>query len=538
MAFFSNLSIPKKLALGFMVLIGIAAGSMGFSYHNVTVVDQADDLIERTYEITDLVSQAMAAMVDQETGLRGYLIAGDDKFLDPYRRGEAVFDGAIAAVKPKVAHSGAQARLQDLGNAAKRWREVARNEVALMAKPETQAQARQIESAGEGKASMDAARSAVEAFMKIERDLLASRRAAAQDASASSKRVVLFGLAAMVASAVCAGVLLCKGIAGPIGRMTGVMSKLAANDLAVDVPCLGRRDEVGVMASAVEVFKQNAIAMAGIAGTFETRVGGLVQTLSSAATEMEATAQSMSATAEQTNRQSTTVAVSAEQASANVQTVASASEELAATAQDIGKQIGQSAAIAERAVMDVQKTDSTVQALVAGAQKIGEVINLIGAIASKTNLLALNATIEAARAGEAGRGFAVVASEVKELANQTSRATDEIGSQILGIQDATKNVVQAMHGIGTTIEEMHRIALSVAAATEEQHAATSEIARNVMEAASGTQEVTLNIGMVQEAARVNGSAATQVLASAGELARTANELSREVNTLLDGLKAA
>ena len=314
------------------------------------------------------------------------------------------------------------------------------------------------------------------------------------------------------------------------------------------------------MAAAVQVFKDNAIEMervksaqeeterratedkkrmmSDLASSFEAKVGALVQSLSAAATEMESTAGSMTTLAEQGNAKAMTVASAAEQTSANVQTVATATEELSASIQEISQQVANSARIANQAVDDARTTDGVVQELAVGAQKIGEIVQLINDIAGQTNLLALNATIEAARAGDAGKGFAVVASEVKSLATQTAKATDEISAQISQIQSATSLAVSAIHGIGTTIQEMSEIAAAIASAVEEQGAATMEISRNVQQAAQGTEDVTRSIGDVRQAATDTGVASGQVLTAAGELSRNSNDLSREVDSFLAGIKAA
>jgi methyl-accepting chemotaxis protein len=262
------------------------------------------------------------------------------------------------------------------------------------------------------------------------------------------------------------------------------------------------------------------------------RVKDVVGIVASAASEMEASAQSMSATAEETNRQSTAVAAASEQAATNVQTVASAAEELSASIREIQQQMTNSARIAQQAVEQVDRTDTTVTGLVQAADKIGEVVNLISDIASQTNLLALNATIEAARAGEAGKGFAVVASEVKNLANQTAKATEEIGQQIAAMQTATGDSVQAIRGIGETIKQISEVTTAVASAVEEQGAATQEISRNVQQASAGTQEVSSNITGVSQAATQTGTAAGQVLNAARELAQQGQQLNTEIEAFL------
>ncbi len=353
--------------------------------------------------------------------------------------------------------------------------------------------------------------------------------------------------------------LIGRGIAGPIANMTTAMGKLAGGDRETEIPSRDGTDEIGDMARAVEVFKQNAIEADRLGAEqaadrvakeqraagleilmhdFEAKVGGLAGILSSASTEMEATAQAMSSTAAQANQQATTVAAAAEEASAGVQTVASAAEELTASIREISRQVAQSAKITDKAVIDARRTDSIVRALAEGASKIGDVVSLITNIAGQTNLLALNATIEAARAGDAGKGFAVVASEVKSLAQQTGKATEEIGAQIGQIQSATSEAVEAIRGITAIIEEVSSIAASIASAVEQQGAATAEIARNVQQTAVSTQDVTSNISGVSQAANDTGAAASQVLSAAGDLSRRAEELTSEVASFVAGVRAA
>jgi len=257
-------------------------------------------------------------------------------------------------------------------------------------------------------------------------------------------------------------------------------------------------------------------------------VKNMTQIVASTSTELQNTAQSMAATAERTSEQSTAVAAASEEASTNVQTVASAADELSSSIEEVGRQVTDSADIAKSAVEEAAKTNASVEGLAVAANKIGEVVELINDIASQTNLLALNATIEAAGAGDAGKGFAVVANEVKSLANQTAKATDEIGSQIGEIQSATNEAVGAIKGISETIGKINEISSAIATAVEEQGAATSEIARNVQQASAGTSDVSSNIGGVQEAANETGSSAGQVLEAASELSSQAEKLQTEV----------
>ena len=354
--------------------------------------------------------------------------------------------------------------------------------------------------------------------------------------------------------------LVTRAIARPIRAMTGAMRQLSRGNLGVEIPARDHGDEVGAMAQAVQVFKENALEverlkqdrevqerrmaeekrrlMTQLADGFETSVRGVAGNVSSASTQMRANAQDLSAIAEQTNRQSMAAAAAAEQASSNVQTVASAAEQLSSSIGEIGRQVSQSSTIASGAVAEAQRTNGAVAGLVDAAQKIGEVVQLINNIASQTNLLALNATIEAARAGEAGKGFAVVASEVKRLANQTAKATDEISSQIAQMQGAAAGAAEAIKGIGGTILRINEIVTGIAAAVEQQAAATREIARNVQQASSGTQQVTGNISGVTRAAGETGSLATKVLAASESLLKESETLGRAVEGFVIKVRAA
>jgi methyl-accepting chemotaxis protein len=355
-------------------------------------------------------------------------------------------------------------------------------------------------------------------------------------------------------------IFVARSVTGPLQRMTAAMNDLAGGNLAVEVPGVGRGDEVGEMAKAVEIFKSNAIArqtleveqraaetratsgrkaeMHKMANDFEAAVGQIVEAVSSASSQLEVSAGTLTATAERAQELTGAVAAASEEASTNVQSVASATEEMASSVTEISRQVQESARMANDAVDQARVTNDRVSKLSKAATRIGDVVELINTIAGQTNLLALNATIEAARAGEAGRGFAVVASEVKALAEQTAKATGEIGQQISSIQAATQESVNAIQAISGTIEKLSEISSTIAAAVEEQGAATQEISRNVQQAATGTQQVSSNIGDVQRGASETGSASSQVLAAAQSLSGDSNRLKLEVGRFLDSVRAA
>ncbi|MEZ5786100.1 MAG: HAMP domain-containing methyl-accepting chemotaxis protein [Xanthobacteraceae bacterium] len=369
--------------------------------------------------------------------------------------------------------------------------------------------------------------------------------------------LALLGAALVLAAGVT--IVVSRMIAGPITGMTQAMTALAGGDTSVPIPGTARKDEIGRMASAVQVFKTNMVEaerlgreqaserkareeraqrLEALTRQFDAEVGQLVASVSSAAHEMETTAKSMNGIAVQAHRQSGEVSGAAEQASVSVQTVAAAAQELTASITEIGTQVAQSASIAEKAVAETERTNSVVKKLANGAQRIGDVVTLIQEIAAQTNLLALNATIEAARAGEAGKGFGVVATEVKSLANQTAKATADIASQIADIQSSTQEAVDAVERFGRIILDIREISTAIASAINEQGAATEQIAESAEQAASGTATVTRNIGGVSEAATETGSAAGQVLDAAGELSRQAGRLSGKMNQFLSDVRAA
>jgi methyl-accepting chemotaxis protein len=385
---------------------------------------------------------------------------------------------------------------------------------------------------------------------------------AAQDAADNYASVFMM-VAAILGAAIIVGVgvsfYLVRDVSSGIASIVQPMQALGSGDLTAQVPHRGEKTEIGAMADTLQVFKEALIAkkaadeaaaldadakiergrrVDGITRDFESMIGDIVETVSSASTQLEASAGTLTATAERAQELTTMVAAASEEASTNVQSVASATEEMASSVNEISRQVQDSARMAGEAVDQARKTNDRVSELSKAAARIGDVVELINTIAGQTNLLALNATIEAARAGEAGRGFAVVASEVKALAEQTAKATGEIGQQITGIQAATQDSVNAIKEISGTIEKLSEISSTIAAAVEEQGAATQEISRNVQQAAHGTQQVSSNVTDVQRGAGETGAASSQVLSAAKSLSGDSNRLKLEVGKFLNAVRAA
>ncbi|KQP51675.1 chemotaxis protein [Methylobacterium sp. Leaf399] len=380
------------------------------------------------------------------------------------------------------------------------------------------------------------------------------------NATMSTAKTVQLGLIGLIlALGVGLAFAIARSIILPISGMTAAMRRLASGETAVDVPSQDAVDEMGDMAKAVDVFRRNAIARIELEAeqvaqqsarqrradrvdqlvrSFEGRIAGSLEIVTSAATELDATARSMTGVADSTNGQAMASSAAAEETSANVQTVASAAEEMVASLQEIERQVQRSNEVAGHAAQEAEATTGAMTDLAAAAEKIGEAVTMISSIAGQTNLLALNATIEAARAGEAGRGFAVVASEVKELAGQTARATQEISSQIAAIQAASGLALTAIQQIGRTIVTVNTITGTIASTVVEQTAATNEISRNASEAARGTQDVSMNVARVLASSSETGSAAQQVLMAAAELATQSLTVKEEVDGFLADIRAA
>lgn len=566
MSLLNNLRIVLKLGLIALVMGGVMVGLVGYMATRMSAIDEAySDVVRRvdtsttsvariarraeTYReaafelLTETTDAGNARLLKTTQDVATEVIEGLKKAMaDVPEQATAIgqridmFSQTFATCKPAAEYASTTTTPQDNLKAAQRMR-------AECNGPLQNAVASQVK--------------LVDALVEFSKS-----KADAQHSEANAEiRAVM--VLAVVASLSAIGLALAIGIFGIARPMTALVDLLhrMARGESIEMAAFGRKDEIGDTARAVESVKQMLAEKAReeveakakrdflaaqqrkdemhrLAGDFEAAIGEIVETVSSASTELEASAATLTSTAKHSQDTTSMVAAASEEASTNVSSVASATEELSASVNEISRQVQDSARIANEAVRQARTTTDRVSELSKAAARIGDVVELINTIAGQTNLLALNATIEAARAGEAGRGFAVVASEVKALAEQTAKATGEIGQQISGIQSATEDSVSAIREISGTIEQLSEISSTIASAVEEQGAATQEISRNVQQAARGTNQVSSNIVDVQRGANETGSASAQVLSAAKSLSADSNRLKLEVGKFLSTVRAA
>ena len=576
------MTIPKKLylAFGVLILLAVLQGTLA-----VRTISASGDLVATTYDkslmVINFARAAQSRFLHAEILLDKARKAGPKSLPDIQEKLEGFVED-LEIVTERSSSPRSLKLVEEITALGEQWAGLLAGVIG--------------KSAGAGDAKASAASGELSASINQKLDSLIEF--ASEDGynfkEAAGKQVDEAFLHNVIAVGTVAGFgifiayLLGLKISRPINDITKAMTTLASGESDVDVPALDRKDEIGEMAKAMEIFKHGLIEkeqlreeqkkaeqraiedqkrrsekerevaemeaaeqeriaqeqkmraehMETLITEFDQKVTVMLQAVGSAATEMRASAEGMTQIAAHTGKRSTDVVAASEQVTQNIQTVASAAEELSASVGEIGRQVSESSRIAESAVAEASLANQKVQGLADAAQKIGDVVSLINDIASQTNLLALNATIEAARAGDAGKGFAVVASEVKSLATQTAKATEEIGGQIASIQAATGEAVTAIEGISDVIGQISEISTAVATAVEEQGSATREIAGNVQKAAVGTQEVTSNIGEVNEAVSETGSSASEVLTSATELSKQGDSLREQVNEFLQSIRAA
>ncbi len=560
MQFLNNMTIAKKLTLVFSVIIAVAILMSAVSFYEINAIKSSDQESRDAQHLGETYISYEASFAEQRQGLLYYLLTGDRTGLKQYNdlkpRTAALFEDlkALSANNAEIS-----ALVAELDTYFVQWtNQYATQQIDLMRNYLTVNQARAIEVTGEPRAVL-AQFNAVAAQLKQRVAEITEQTTQKKDAAFTEFTVsIIISIVILILIAVIAGLTLTRIIAGPIGRMTHTMGDLAEGNLEVEIGGIERKDEIGGMAAAVEVFKKNAIEqremqakeaekqeterlrhekMNYLTQDFDGKMQSGLAVVTDSVTNVAASAGTMASNASETGTLSQSASTAIEETSGNIQTVASATTELTASITEISHQMTLTSEVSQAAVTQIETTNTRVIALNEAAESIGQVIQIISDIAEQTNLLALNATIESARAGEAGKGFAVVASEVKNLATQTGKATEEISQKIDEIQNETGAAAEAVLDIGKTIRKIDELTAAVAAAVEEQGAATSEIARNVEEAALGASEVARVVQSVATAADETGNLANSQTSVVDELGVNNDGLKTEIRTFLDSVKA-
>jgi len=560
MKFLNNLRISQKLILAFAVLVVIAGGVGGVTLVQLERVEAVSADSAHLAQVSDLFGDLERDASAQLLSVRGLLLTGDRDNIGKYDSYGAALAKTFEQLKKAVTNKDIAARVDRVQALLSNWQQtVAQKQIQLMRGQLTVDEARVIEANGAGEAFAAGLLAELKAIQGIVDAEVAQNERASAAAFRTTIIAVIAGLVVSVLFAVAAGVFLSRGISRPIGLLTDVMLRLAHKDYSGDIPGSGRADEIGQMANTVMVFKNGMIEndrlqeeaqkkqeaelergrkLQTLTQDFDAEVSEMMATLAAAATELQGTATSLTTLAEGSSDRAVAAAQTSQVTSANVQTVATAGTELSASIAEISRQVASSNDLARRARDEAEESNSAVEALVEDATKIGEVITLIRDIADQTNLLALNATIESARAGEAGKGFAVVAQEVKSLANETSKATEDIENQVARIQQRTSTAVEAIRSIGQRIVEMEGVISTVAAAVEEQDAATREISAKVEEVSMAADEMAQSMSAVKDSAEQTGESSGDVLTTSEELSKQAEKLKAAVDNFLTSVRAA
>jgi methyl-accepting chemotaxis protein len=562
MSFVRDVKIPGKLIASFVLLVLIFSASAFYSMRSMAVMNTAtQDIAENWLPSVETVEKLdMLIARHRAIGYAHILSTTADEMTKEEKRldDHAAQIAAQQERYEKLLSSDEETRHYKTFAASWKSYLVSMKNVLALSRANKNLEARQAYQE-DARVFYYAARDALGVCTKLNEEGAKTARATAIEAYQQAEKGAWMALLLVFLATVAMAVVLRKAIALPITRMTTAMRALAEGDKKATIPETGRLDEIGAMAEAVQVFKDNMIRADQLAAeqeagrqarearaatiekltqAFDVSISSMLDVVAGAATEMEATAQAMTSNASNTNAQATSVASATEESSASVQTVASAAEQLSKSIAEISRQVKQSREVSHETSTAAEETDVTIKGLADSAAKIGDVVGLINDIASQTNLLALNATIEAARAGEMGKGFAVVAGEVKQLANQTSKATDEISAQIGAVQTATEAAVQAIAKIVANIHKVNEISETITGSVDEQNGATSEIARSVQQAAAGTQEISSNINGLTRMASETGAAASEVLSAAQSLAREASDLKETVKAFLHNVRSA